>query len=128
MPKAIKNLFDPKVFLAKVGEGKAILTFDRNEIVFAQGDVADTVVYIQQGRIKVFVVSEQGKEAVVEFDGVTGETRTGGSTFEQFLGRSIDAEFLINAGVEAAGIFIPGARLVEIVISKSLKARDEKKK
>ena len=65
MPKAIKNLFDPKVFLAKVGEGKAILTFDRNEIVFAQGDVADTVFYIQQGRIKVFVVSEQGKEAVV---------------------------------------------------------------
>lgn len=65
MPKSVKNLFDPKVFLAKVGEGKAILTFDRNEIVFAQGDVADTVFYIQKGRIKVFVVSEQGKEAVV---------------------------------------------------------------
>src|ERR1700754_4296197 len=65
MPKAVKNLFDPKVFLAKVGEGKAILTFDRNEIVFTQGDAADTVFYIQKGRIKVFVVSEQGKEAVV---------------------------------------------------------------
>jgi hypothetical protein len=69
----------------------------------------------------------QGKEAVVEFDGVTGETRTGGSTFEQFLGHKIDAEFLINAGVEAAGIFIPGARLAEIVISKSLKAKDKQK-
>ena len=70
----------------------------------------------------------QGKEAVVEFDGVTGETRTGGSTFEQFLGHKIDAEFLINAGVEAAGIFIPGARLAEIVISKSMKAQKDKKK
>jgi len=70
----------------------------------------------------------QGKEAVVEFDGVTGETRTGGSTFEQFLGHKVDAEFLLNAGVEAAGIFIPGARLAEIVISKSLKAQKDKKK
>src|SRR5258708_40076948 len=65
MPKAAKTLFDPKLFLAKVGEGKAILNFDNNEVVFSQGDVADTVFYIQKGRIKVLVVSEQGKEAVV---------------------------------------------------------------
>lgn len=70
----------------------------------------------------------QGKEAVVEFDGVTGETSVGGSTFEQFMGRTIDAEFLINAGVEAAGILIPGARLAEIVISKSFKASKDKKR
>lgn len=68
----------------------------------------------------------QGKEAVVEFDGVTGEAKVGGSTFEQFLGRAIDAEFLLNAGVEAAGILIPGARLAEIVISKSIKAAKAK--
>src|ERR1700754_4988107 len=65
MPKATKSVFDPKIFLAKVGEGKAILKFDRNQIVFTQGDAADTVFYIQKGRIKVLVVSEQGKEAVV---------------------------------------------------------------
>src|SRR6476646_6618033 len=65
MTKAAKDLFDPKLFLAKVGEGKAILRFDRNQVVFSQGDVADTVFYIQKGRIKVLVVSEQGKEAVV---------------------------------------------------------------
>jgi CRP/FNR family transcriptional regulator, cyclic AMP receptor protein len=65
MPKAAKGLFDPKLFLAKVGEGKTILKFDKNQTVFAQGDVADTVFYIQKGRIKVLVVSEQGKEAVV---------------------------------------------------------------
>src|SRR5579864_5374414 len=65
MPKAAKTLFDPRLFLAKVGEGKAILNFDKNQVVFSQGDVADAVFYIQKGRIKVLVVSEQGKEAVV---------------------------------------------------------------
>ena len=65
MPKAAKALFDPKLFLAKVGEGKTILKFDESQVVFSQGDVADTVFYIQKGRIKVLVVSEQGKEAVV---------------------------------------------------------------
>ena len=65
MPKAAKGLFDPKLFLAEVGEGKTILKFDKNQIVFAQGDLAETVFYIQKGRIKVLVFSEQGKEAVV---------------------------------------------------------------
>ena len=65
MPKAAKALFDPKRFLAKVGDGKTILNFDKNRAVFSQGDAADTVFYIQKGRIKVLVVSEQGKEAVV---------------------------------------------------------------
>jgi CRP/FNR family cyclic AMP-dependent transcriptional regulator len=65
MPKAAKTLFDPKLFLAKVGEGKAISKFDKSQIIFAQGDVADTVFYIQKGKIKVLVFSEQGKEAVV---------------------------------------------------------------
>ena len=57
--------FDPREFLAKVGEGKTIVDFRKNEIVFAQGDAANTVFYIQKGRVKVVVLSEQGKEAVV---------------------------------------------------------------
>lgn len=65
MPKAAKSAFDPKLFLAKVGQGKAILKFDKNQVVFSQGDAADAVFYLQKGRIKVLVVSEQGKEAVV---------------------------------------------------------------
>jgi CRP/FNR family cyclic AMP-dependent transcriptional regulator len=65
MPKAVKDIFDPKLFLAQVGEGKTILKFSKNQIVFAQGGVADAVFYIQKGRIKVLVFSEQGKEAVV---------------------------------------------------------------
>jgi CRP/FNR family transcriptional regulator, cyclic AMP receptor protein len=58
-------IFDPKEFLAKVGEGKTILEFRKDEVVFAQGDVANTVFYIQTGRVKTVVISEQGKEAVV---------------------------------------------------------------
>ena len=57
--------FDPKTFLAKVGEGKTILEFRKDQIIFAQGDVANTVFYLQKGQVKVVVISEQGKEAVV---------------------------------------------------------------
>jgi CRP/FNR family transcriptional regulator, cyclic AMP receptor protein len=57
--------FDSKTFLAIVGEGKTILEFRKDQVVFAQGDAADAVFYIQKGRVKVVVISEQGKEAVV---------------------------------------------------------------
>ncbi len=57
--------FTPKSFLAKVGEGRTIGKYRKDQTVFAQGDTADAVFYIQKGRVKVTVVSEQGKEAVV---------------------------------------------------------------
>ena len=63
--KTIQAVFDPKVFLAKVGDGKTILEYGKGQVVFAQGDAADTVFYIQKGRVKVVVISEQGKDAVV---------------------------------------------------------------
>jgi len=63
--KPANNEFDPKAFLAKVGAGKTILNLEKNQRVFQQGDVADTVFYIQRGRVKLTVLSEQGKEAVV---------------------------------------------------------------
>jgi CRP/FNR family transcriptional regulator, cyclic AMP receptor protein len=65
MPDNTRQTFDPKEFLAKVGEGKTIVKFRKDEVVFAQGDAASTVFYIQKGRVKVVVISEQGKEAVV---------------------------------------------------------------
>jgi CRP/FNR family cyclic AMP-dependent transcriptional regulator len=60
-----KAKFDPKIFLANVGEGKTISKFRKDQIVFSQGEVADAVFYVQQGKVKLTVVSEQGKEAVV---------------------------------------------------------------
>jgi len=63
--KKIKASFDPKKFLAKVGDGKTISKYPKDQIVFSQGQVADAVFYIQQGKVKLTVLSEQGKEAVV---------------------------------------------------------------
>jgi CRP/FNR family cyclic AMP-dependent transcriptional regulator len=63
--KPAKDSFDPKSFLAKVGTGKTILEFHKDQHVFEQGDVAGTVFYIQKGKVKLTVLSEQGKEAVV---------------------------------------------------------------
>jgi CRP/FNR family cyclic AMP-dependent transcriptional regulator len=57
--------FDPKSFLAVVGEGRSIGEYGKDQIVFSQGDPADAVFYIQSGKVKVTVASEQGKEAVV---------------------------------------------------------------
>jgi CRP/FNR family transcriptional regulator, cyclic AMP receptor protein len=58
-------LFDPKIFLARVGAGKTRLELRRRQIVFSQGDPADAVFYIEKGRIELRVVSQQGKEAVL---------------------------------------------------------------
>lgn len=60
--KAAKDLFDPRAFLAKVGAGKSISKFAKGQNVFAQGDVADAVFYVQEGKVKLTVVSDQGKE------------------------------------------------------------------
>ena len=57
--------FDPKDFLSTVNGGRTISTYRKNQKVFSQGDAADSVFYIQKGKVKVTVVSEQGKEAVV---------------------------------------------------------------
>jgi CRP/FNR family transcriptional regulator, cyclic AMP receptor protein len=57
--------FNPKSFLAKVGEGRSIGKYRKDQIVFSQGEPADAVFYLQKGKVKVTVVSEQGKEAVV---------------------------------------------------------------
>ena len=69
--------FNPKSFLAKVGEGRSIGKYRKDQNVFSQGDLADAVFYIQRGKVKVTVVSEQGKEAVVAILGTNeffGET------------------------------------------------------
>lgn len=57
--------FDPKVFLAKIGDGKTLLKARNKKRIFAQGDVADAVYYIQDGKVKLTVQSQRGKEAVI---------------------------------------------------------------
>ncbi len=65
MPTKTRDPFDAKSFLAKVGVGRSVAKYAKNQIIFAQGDVADAVFYVQKGKVKVTVVSQQGKEAVV---------------------------------------------------------------
>lgn len=65
MENPIKNTFDAQASLSRVGVGKTILEFQKGQNVFEQGDVADGVYYLQQGKVKITVLSDQGKEAVV---------------------------------------------------------------
>jgi CRP/FNR family transcriptional regulator, cyclic AMP receptor protein len=65
MGKKSRAAFDPKQFLAKVGAGKTISKYHKDQVVFSQGEVADAVYYIQKGKLKLTVISEHGKEAVV---------------------------------------------------------------
>jgi CRP/FNR family transcriptional regulator, cyclic AMP receptor protein len=65
-----KRQFDPAVFLATAAEGRTMSTHRDKEIIFNQGGDADAVFYIRKGKIKVTVVSKQGKEAVVAILGI----------------------------------------------------------
>src|SRR5690242_12055445 len=60
-----KPVFDPAAFLAKAGGGKTIASYGKGQMVFAQSDPADALFYIQKGKLKLTVVSNSGKEAVV---------------------------------------------------------------
>jgi len=55
--------FDPKAFLATVNGGRSMAKYRMNQKVFTQGSSADAVFYIQNGKVKITVTSEQGKEA-----------------------------------------------------------------
>ena len=60
-----RRSFNSTSFLAKVGEGRGIRKYRKGQVVFSQGDAGDAVFYVQKGKVKLTVVSEQGKEAVV---------------------------------------------------------------
>jgi CRP-like cAMP-binding protein len=64
-----KPPFNVKTFLSTVDGGRTVSNYRNNQNVFFQGDSADAVFYIQEGKVKVCVVSEQGKEAVVAIHG-----------------------------------------------------------
>jgi CRP/FNR family cyclic AMP-dependent transcriptional regulator len=61
----VRKRFDSSLFLSKVGKGRTILPYRKNQVIFRQGDAAEAVFFLQHGRVKLTVVSERGKEAVV---------------------------------------------------------------
>jgi CRP-like cAMP-binding protein len=64
-PSKKKLDFDPQKFLATIGQGRTVVLFVRKQTILAQGDAADAVFYIQEGKVRLTVVSDRGKEATI---------------------------------------------------------------
>jgi len=90
VPKRSRD-FDPNTFLATIGEGRKNLAVSKKQVIFAQGDAADAVFYIQKGRVKLTVVSKIGREATI---GILGE--------ENFFGEGALAGQALRMGSAAA--------------------------
>ncbi len=89
--KVVKLLnFDPVAFLATLGNGRLDLDFPKNVVIFAQGDIADAVFYIQKGVVKITVLSPSGREATL---GLIGP-----KNFLECSGRSIAASRISIGG------------------------------
>jgi len=70
MTAKVRPPFDAKLFLAKVGTGRTIAEYKKNHVIFTQSDPADAIFYIQKGKVKLTVVSNNGREAVVAILGM----------------------------------------------------------
>ena len=68
-PRNGDKLFDPEAFLARAGLGRKILNLNKNETAYAQGDPADAIFHVQKGRLRVTVISTNGKEATIALVG-----------------------------------------------------------
>ena len=101
--------FDPKAFLAKMNGGRTLSEYRKNQVVFQQGDSADSVFYIQTGKAKVTVISEQGKEAVVAVLGA-------GDFFgEGCLGGQVLRLATVTTLTECAITRMPKAEIVSVI-------------
>lgn len=92
-----RALFDPKIFLVKVGDGKTISKYRKNQTIFSQGQNADAIFYIQKGKVKLTVVSDQGKEAVIAILGpgdFFGEGCLNGHPLRLATTRSVDESII----------------------------------
>ncbi len=91
--------FNPKAFLDKVGNGKTTLTSAKNHTIFSQGDAADAVFFIQAGQVKLSVVSQQGKEAVLallDSGAFFGESCLAGQVVRMATATALDESTLVR--------------------------------
>jgi CRP-like cAMP-binding protein len=101
MAMARKRLpaFNPQTFLSKVGSGKTNLTPHKKQALYSQGDAADAVFYIQGGRVKLTVVSQQGREAVVailERGSFLGESCLAGQTVRTATATALEDSSIVR--------------------------------
>jgi hypothetical protein len=112
-PETKASLLVREVVSAAIGKIDADRVLEERVIV----DVVDLV----YRPVYAFRYRHGGKEAVIEFDGLTGEIRPDGSTFEQYLGKVLEPRFLLDVGVEAVNIFVPGTQLIRIAVEHGAK-------
>ena len=97
---------DAQLFLAKVGQGKTSLVFPKKLTIFSQGDAAEAVFYIEAGKVKLTVVSQQGKEAViaiVERGAFFGESCLAGQTIRTMTAAAVEECNLVRIDKDAMG-------------------------
>jgi hypothetical protein len=76
--------------------------------------------------VYAFRYRRAGKEAVVEFDALTGDVAISGATFEEHLGKIMEPKFLLDVGAEAANLFIPGVTVAKIVLVKGIEMQQRR--
>ena len=69
MKRVTKLVFDPEALLRQIGAGRRLAQFQKKQVIFSQGDAADSVYFIQKGRVRLSIVSKQGKEATLALMG-----------------------------------------------------------
>jgi CRP-like cAMP-binding protein len=95
--------FNPQTFLSKVSSGKTTLTSPKKHTIFSQGDAAEAVFYIQGGKVKLTVVSQQGKEAVVailESGAFFGESCLAGQTVRTATATALEDSTIVRIDKE----------------------------
>ena len=96
---ALATAFNPQTFLAKVGHGKTTLQAPKEHLIFSQGDAADAVFYVRAGRVKLTVLSQYGKEAVVgilEHGSFFGEGCLAGQLACMATATALDASMIVR--------------------------------
>jgi CRP/FNR family cyclic AMP-dependent transcriptional regulator len=100
-PTAVKRAptFNPKTFLGKVGHGKTTLRTPKNHLIYSQGDAADAVFYVHAGRVKLTVLSQEGKEAIVaifERGNFLGEGCLAGQLTRMATATALEASIIVR--------------------------------
>jgi CRP-like cAMP-binding protein len=104
MTRKRTTAFNPQAFLSKVGNGKTSLTPPKKQVLFLQGDAAEAVFYIQRGKVKLTVVSQQGKEAVVailEQGSFFGESCLAGQIIRTYTAIALEDSSLVRIDKDA---------------------------
>lgn len=99
-----RTAFDLQFFLTKVGRGSTILLFPKKQTIFSQGEAAEAVFYIRAGKVKLTVVSQQGKEAVIailEQGAFLGQSCLAGQAVRTATATAVDETDIVQIAKEA---------------------------